>query len=140
MTDPSPLPDFLTGYLEKRAADRASAVTTFLASLTPWERALFHDAAVMGYVQGLMRDRAEGCPKDSQVMALVVDACLAFPDAYPAVNVDRADVAQLRAAAAWITNHTYEGIPGDGQRCTADFYGETCGRPWGHHELREEEQ
>jgi hypothetical protein len=76
----------MVNYLAERDAQRATAVDAFLARLTPRERALFHDAAVMGYVQGLMRDREEGCPKDSQVMALVADACFAFPDLYPAVN------------------------------------------------------
>jgi len=80
------LPEPLLTYFAQREAARADAVTAFLASLTPRERGLFHDAAVMGYVQGLMRDRSEGCPKDSQVMALVVDACLAFPDLYPTVS------------------------------------------------------
>jgi hypothetical protein len=82
------LPDFLVTYMQQRDAERADAVAAFLASLTDRERGLFHDAAVMGYVQGLMRDRSEGCPKDSQVMALVVDACFAFPDLYPTVNAE----------------------------------------------------
>ena len=73
-------------YLADRDEQRAQAVHDFLAKLTPLERALFHDAAVMGYVQGLMRDRAEGCPKDSAVMDLVADACFAFPDLYQGVN------------------------------------------------------
>ena len=82
------LPEFLITYMQQRDAERADAVAAFLASLTDRERGLFHDAAVMGYVQGLMRDRSEGCPKDSQVMALVVDACFAFPDLYPTVNAE----------------------------------------------------
>lgn len=82
------LPAPLLDYFEQRENARAEAVTAFLDSLTARERALFHDAAVMGYVQGLMRDRGEGIPKDSQTMALVVDACLALPDLYPAVNAD----------------------------------------------------
>lgn len=80
------LPDSLVAYLAARDAQRADAVSAFLASLTDRERGLFHDAAVMGYVQGLMRDREEGCPKDSAVMALVADACFAFPDLYPTVG------------------------------------------------------
>ena len=80
------LPDFMVSYLAEREQQRANAVDAFLARLTPRERALFRDAAVMGYVQGLMRDRAVGVPKDSQVMALVVDACFAFPDLYRAVD------------------------------------------------------
>jgi hypothetical protein len=84
----SDLPAALVTYLADREAERANRVDAFLASLTDRERGLFHDAAVMGYVQGLMRDRTEGCPKDSAVMALVADACFAFPDLYPAVNAD----------------------------------------------------
>jgi len=80
------LPEALVGYLAKRDAERADKVQTFLDSLTHRERALIHDAAVMGYVQGLMRDRSEGCPKDSQVVHLVIDACFALPDKWPAVN------------------------------------------------------
>ena len=83
MTD---LPPALIDYFARRERQRTAAVDAFLAGLTDRERGLLHDAAVMGYVQGLMRDRAEGCPKDSVVMALVVDACLANPDLYPAVN------------------------------------------------------
>lgn len=92
MTD---LPPALIDYFAAREAQRANAVDAFLASLTDRERGLVHDAAVMGYVQGLMRDRAEGCPKDSQTVALVVDACFAFPDLYPTVNaIARQDGAQ----------------------------------------------
>jgi len=80
------LPESLISYLAARDAQRANRVADFLASLTDRERGLVHDAAVMGYVQGLMRDREEGCPKDSQVMSLVVDACFAFPDLYPTVS------------------------------------------------------
>jgi len=78
-------PDFVD-YLAARDAQRADKVQAFLDSLTHRERALIHDAAVMGYIQGLERDRAEGCPKDSQVIRLVVDACFALPDKYPGVN------------------------------------------------------
>ena len=80
------LPESLLTYLAARDAQRADAVNTFLASLTDRERGLVHDAAVMGYVQGLMRDRNDGVPKDSQTVALVIDACFAFPDLYPTVN------------------------------------------------------
>lgn len=80
------LPDYLVTYLAKRDTQRAVEVDAFLAKLTPRERGLFHDAAVMGYVQGLMRDRSDGVPKDSRVMAVVAEECLALPDLYPAVN------------------------------------------------------
>lgn len=103
------LPDPLIRYLTDREAARAERVQAFLASLTRWERALFHDAAVMGYVQGLERDRSEGVPKDSQIMALVADTCFAFEDLYPAVNApvgDRpSDVTRvLRIVWSWIAD------------------------------------
>jgi hypothetical protein len=86
----SPIPDALVDYLAKRDAQRADKVQAVLDSLTDRERALIHDAAIMGYAQGLMRDRSEGCPKDSAVVHLVVDACFAIPDKYPAINGDLA--------------------------------------------------
>ena len=93
-TDDRTLPEPLLAYFAQREAARADAVSAFLASLTDRERGLFHDAAVMGYVQGLMRSREEGVPKDSQVMSLVIDACFAFPDLYPAVNTPVAPAAE----------------------------------------------
>lgn len=82
------LPASLITYLADRDAQRADRVRDFLASLTDYERGLVHDAAVMGYFQGLMRDRDEGMPKDSQTMALVIDACFAYADLYPTVNAE----------------------------------------------------
>lgn len=90
------LPDFLVNYLVERDAQRANAVDAFLERLTPRERGLFHDAAVMGYVQGLMRNQTEGCPKDPRIMALVAAECLALPDLYPTVTA----VAQQGTASA----------------------------------------
>ncbi|WP_435610008.1 hypothetical protein [Streptomyces sp. C10-9-1] len=89
-TPTPPEDELLLTYLADRAAHRAEAATAWLGSLTDYERGLVHDAAVMGYVQGLMRDRSEGVRKDSQVMALVIEACQAMPDLYPAVAVERA--------------------------------------------------
>jgi len=82
----SELPAPLLDYFAAREQQRAAAVEEFLDGLTEYERGLFHDAAVMGYVQGLMRDRSEGCPKDSVVMALVADACFAHSDLYSTIN------------------------------------------------------
>lgn len=80
------LPASLIAYLANRDAAHAQAVTDLLARLTPRERALIRDAAVMGYVRGRMRPRDEQHPKDGAVLAEVVDACLALPDLYPAIN------------------------------------------------------
>lgn len=82
------LPAAYVDYLATRAAERADAVHAFLGSLTDRERGLFRDAAVMGFVQGLMRPREDGCPSDPWVISLVVDACFAHPDLYPAVNAE----------------------------------------------------
>jgi hypothetical protein len=86
------IPDYLLTYLIKREEQRADAVTAFLGSLTNRERGLVHDMAVMGYVQGLMRDPGERMRKgdDPKVVSLVIDACLALPDLYPTVAaIDR---------------------------------------------------
>lgn len=87
MTD---LPAALVTYLVNRDAARANAVRAFLDDLTDRERGLIRDAAVMGYVRGRMHPEDEPHPKDSRVMAdvlaEVIDACLAMPDLYPAVN------------------------------------------------------
>jgi hypothetical protein len=80
------LPAALVAYLAERDAQRADAVTDFLAGLTDRERALVKDAAVMGYVQGRRHLEGELHPKDGWVLATVIDACFAFPDLYPAIN------------------------------------------------------
>ncbi|MBP8538582.1 hypothetical protein [Streptomyces sp. MK37H] len=83
---PAPLPPSLITYLAQRDAQHADAVRAVLASLTDRERALIRDAAVMGYVRGTMHPQGERCPKDSAIVAEVIDACRAFPDLYPAVD------------------------------------------------------
>lgn len=82
------LPDPLTDYLAQRDADRATAVTDKLASLTDWERSLVKDAAVMGYVQGMRHPQGEEYPGDVNVVPTVIDACLSFPNLYPAINTN----------------------------------------------------
>ena len=82
MTD---LPPALLDYFAKREQQRAAAVDAILTSLTERERRLIREAAVMGYVQGRHPDD-EDHPKDADVMALVVDACLAHRDLYPVIT------------------------------------------------------
>lgn len=79
------LPEGLVDYFARREAERGDAVRAFLASLTDRERALMREAAVMGYVHGRQHLQGEPHPKDSAVLATVIDACLAMPDLYPAV-------------------------------------------------------
>lgn len=80
-----PLPAALVAYLDAQDTAHAEAVRAFLGALTDRERALIKDIAVMGYVRGTMAPKGERIPKDSHVLAEVIDACLAFHDLYPAV-------------------------------------------------------
>lgn len=83
MTD---IPDFLVSYLEQRDAQRATEIRNKLEAMTDRERALTKEAAVMGYVQGRRHLDDEPHPKDSHVLALIIDACTAHPDLYPAIS------------------------------------------------------
>ena len=84
----------LLAYLETRQQMRADERHAVLRGLTKREQHLIKEAAVMGYVRGTMAHGKE-IPDDSDVLALVIDCCLAFPDLYPAMNR-----AQRRGAAA----------------------------------------
>lgn len=75
----------LDEYFAKRQADREARVRAFLDSLTPRERALFQDAAVMGYVQGTRHPHSQDTPLNQAIVDGVVNACFVFPDLYPAV-------------------------------------------------------
>jgi hypothetical protein len=84
--------DLIANYLARRDAERADAVIGVLAGLTERERLLVKEAAVMGWVQG-MRHADLAYPGDRQVLAAVVDACLAFSDLYPTIT-NHSDAAQ----------------------------------------------
>ncbi|MFG2359416.1 hypothetical protein [Streptomyces sp. NPDC048521] len=75
----------LADYFAKRQAARAERVRAFLDSLTPRERALVQDVAVMGYVRGSMHPRGEEIPLNADILADVINACFVYPDLYPAV-------------------------------------------------------
>jgi hypothetical protein len=100
------LPAAYLAYLAKRDAQRADAITGFLASLTDRERALIRDAAVMGYVRGRMHPSSEPHPKDSAVLAEVVDSCLAITDMYPAISTDAKT--PYPPSSAWTFEGNYE--------------------------------
>lgn len=80
------IPGFLLDYLAGRDAARAQGAADQFATLTDRERGLVHDAAVMGYVQGMRHPQGERIPKDHQVVALVVQECLAFAELYPTLT------------------------------------------------------
>ena len=79
------IPDFMLGYLARRDAQHAEDVRRTLAGLTPRERSLVKDAAVMGYVRGTMAAEGERIPRDSAILAEVIGACLAAPAKFPAI-------------------------------------------------------
>ncbi|MGW8326516.1 hypothetical protein ACWGLE_01270 [Streptomyces sp. NPDC055897] len=79
-------PEWLPAYFEQRARARAAAVAEVLDGLTERERGLVHDAAVMGYVRGSMQPRGAEIPKDSAIVADMVNACLAHADLYPTLT------------------------------------------------------
>lgn len=81
------LPEHLLAYLASRDGHRAGQVDRTLANLTARERLLVREAAVMGYVTGVQAGPGrELIPKDSQIVAEVVSACLTMPDLYPLLN------------------------------------------------------
>ena len=88
---PEALPEQLVSYFAKRQQQRAAEVDAFLNALSDYERALFHDAAVMGYVRGSMHPRGQEIPLNKAIVADVVNACFAHSDLYPAVNADFED-------------------------------------------------
>ncbi len=82
------LPNELITYLAEQDGRRRNAVARTLAALSPREQRLVREAAVMGYVRG---DLARKCretriPRDSDIVAEVVDACLALPGRFPMFN------------------------------------------------------
>lgn len=93
-TDPAEVefPPGLLDYFADRRQKRADAVQRALDTLTPFERRLVHEAAVMGYVRGAMAGRSRATlgehrdgdiPKDAAIIFAVVDACAAMSETYP---------------------------------------------------------
>lgn len=80
------IPPFLVEYVERQRASRAEAVNGVLSGLTDRELALMKEVATMGYVQGIRHPEGGRVPKNSEILALVIDACLSFSDLYPVVN------------------------------------------------------
>lgn len=109
MTDPIALPPSMIEYLRNRDDARVAAVAAVIDSLTPWERLLVKEAAVMGYVQGRRHLEDEPQPKDGTVLARVIDACLACPDLYPAVNAGGEPPSPLRVRNS-LLQQTHEAV------------------------------
>ena len=78
-------------HFDQSDSMRRKNVARILASLTEREALLVHDAAVMGWVQG-MRHHDQTFPGDVNAVTSVVDACLAFPEYYPTLSSPRGDL------------------------------------------------
>ena len=76
-------PAELAAYFETRAQQREQDIDERLAELTPRERSLVRDAAVMGYVLGRKDERAKTeFPKDTPIQRAVVYAALREDENY----------------------------------------------------------
>lgn len=76
-------PPELVAYFESRARQREEDIDARLTELTPRERSLVRDAAVMGYVLGRLDERAEAeFPRDTPIVRAVVYAALREDENY----------------------------------------------------------
>lgn len=81
------IPEALANYMIKRDQQRADQITAVWAEFTEREQGLIKDAAVMGYVQGMLQVRAGGdWPGDWVAVPTVIGACLAHADLYPTIT------------------------------------------------------
>lgn len=77
----------LSGYLDRRAKQRAKAVEMLAGAFTERELRLIREAAVMGYVQGATSGpHRTAIPPDTQILHEVIDGCLSHPDLYPTIT------------------------------------------------------
>lgn len=82
-----PLPQFLVDYVLKQDQKRADAISAVWSEFTEREQGLIKDAAVMGYVQGMMQARAGlDWPGDWVAVPTVIGACLAHAAMYPTIT------------------------------------------------------
>lgn len=81
------IPDDIVRYVVARDQQRAEQVDQAWAALTERERALVREAAVMGYVRGVLSTGTQPTiPPDSTVVRTVIGACQAMPDLYPTLG------------------------------------------------------
>ena len=82
------IPEALLTYFAARETERHDNVNRILGALSDRERTLVREAAVMGYVQGTLDQRAGvAFPKDSAIVWTVIDACRANPDKFPLLSM-----------------------------------------------------
>src|SRR5690348_2383937 len=82
------LTDRLVLYFAERERQQAEDVAVALSRLNAREVRLVREAAVMGYVRGVMAGKAgdDKIPGDVDVLAHVVSCCLSMPDLYPVIS------------------------------------------------------
>ena len=84
----TPLPEALLTLFANREAERHQRAAERFATFTERERVLMKEAAVMGYVQGSMHPKGDLIPKDSWILARVIESCLGCPDLYRTISGD----------------------------------------------------
>ncbi|MFI6296818.1 hypothetical protein ACIBEJ_34875 [Nonomuraea sp. NPDC050790] len=80
--------EFLTRYLAARDADRDERVNRAIEAMTVREHRLVHEAAVMGYMQGVQAARVGefDIPMDAEIVWRVIAGCQTFGDIYPTIS------------------------------------------------------
>jgi hypothetical protein len=74
----------LAQYLAERGRQRDQRTQAVLDKLTPFERKLAGELAVMGWVRGFLAARAGATEvSDDPKLPIVVTHCLGMPDLYP---------------------------------------------------------
>lgn len=78
------------------ALNRAARAEAQLTLLTPRERELVREAAVMGWVQGVRTTGGseQHIPHDRDIVRQVVEHCQSFDDMYPLLGGDLRDLVQ----------------------------------------------
>lgn len=74
----SDIPEDLLEYLVGRDAHHAANIQRAIDALTPFERRLLREAAVMGYVRGQLYGRDDRLPADHAMIRDAVGAAIAM--------------------------------------------------------------
>lgn len=81
------VPDGIVRDVAARDQERAERVNQAWAALTDRERALVREAAVMGWVRGVLSTGVEpNIPPDMTIVRTVIGACQHMRDLYPTLG------------------------------------------------------
>lgn len=81
----SSMPEWVAEHLARREAGRTKAASKMLESLSPRNRKLVREAAIMGYVLGT-RNADGALPGDDAIVTCVLIEAMKNGDLYPAIN------------------------------------------------------